>query len=408
MDVTQRAFVSGEVAPALYARTDAERYTTALRTCRNAIVAPGGSVSKRPGTEFIMRLLGGPLTLTITPTSMLLLYSTTAVVTAVVHDADGNVVTGLTVTWESDDPTIASVASATTLTGTVDGVNPLGGVTNVRAHIAALGLVSNDCTVTVYDEYILHTFTTGSGAFVVTAAPEGSTVRALIVAGGGSGGSVDGTGVGGGGAGGGGVLDLKDADEVPVSVGSYPVSIGGGGPQQHADHTVGGGVFGVITGANGSDSTFAGHRAYGGGGGGGSDATIQRQGRAGGSGGGGASADDFMPAPGAYNGGLHVAGQGDTGFSGSHSGDVQGGIGGSWPGGSSDITGTNLPYGVGGIARFGPGNFGTPAGSGNGGEGGGQALGADGGHGADGSVRIRYLASSGIVATGGTITTISA
>lgn len=53
---SQRSFASGELAPALYARTDVAKYATGLRTCRNFIVLPGGGVSYRPGTEFLADL----------------------------------------------------------------------------------------------------------------------------------------------------------------------------------------------------------------------------------------------------------------------------------------------------------------------------------------------------------------
>ncbi len=48
-----RAFSVGEIAPALYARTDQARYEVALRTCRNFLVMRQGGATKRPGTEFL-------------------------------------------------------------------------------------------------------------------------------------------------------------------------------------------------------------------------------------------------------------------------------------------------------------------------------------------------------------------
>lgn len=48
-----RSFAAGEIAPALYARTDQSRYEIALRTCRNFLVMRQGGATKRPGTEFI-------------------------------------------------------------------------------------------------------------------------------------------------------------------------------------------------------------------------------------------------------------------------------------------------------------------------------------------------------------------
>lgn len=49
----QRSFAGGELAPALYARTDQIKYATGLRTCRNMIIRRHGGASNRPGTRFI-------------------------------------------------------------------------------------------------------------------------------------------------------------------------------------------------------------------------------------------------------------------------------------------------------------------------------------------------------------------
>lgn len=49
----QHSFGSGEISPALYARTDQAKYAAALRTCRNFIVRPQGGVDNRPGTELV-------------------------------------------------------------------------------------------------------------------------------------------------------------------------------------------------------------------------------------------------------------------------------------------------------------------------------------------------------------------
>jgi hypothetical protein len=51
--ITQKAFSGGEIAPALYARTDLAKYFTALKTCRNFYVMRHGGVTNRPGTKFI-------------------------------------------------------------------------------------------------------------------------------------------------------------------------------------------------------------------------------------------------------------------------------------------------------------------------------------------------------------------
>jgi hypothetical protein len=52
-NVAQRSFSAGEISPAMYARSDMERYATALRTLRNAVVLRTGGVQSRPGTEYL-------------------------------------------------------------------------------------------------------------------------------------------------------------------------------------------------------------------------------------------------------------------------------------------------------------------------------------------------------------------
>jgi hypothetical protein len=48
----QTSFAGGEVAPTVQARIDIAKYKSSLKTCRNAIPSPHGSVSNRPGTYF--------------------------------------------------------------------------------------------------------------------------------------------------------------------------------------------------------------------------------------------------------------------------------------------------------------------------------------------------------------------
>lgn len=51
--VIQRAFASGELAPALYARADVAKYTSGLRVCRNFLVRKEGGVANRPGFRYV-------------------------------------------------------------------------------------------------------------------------------------------------------------------------------------------------------------------------------------------------------------------------------------------------------------------------------------------------------------------
>ena len=54
----QRSFASGELTPALWARTDVAKYATGLRTCRNFIIQPTGGANLRPGFDFVDDLTG--------------------------------------------------------------------------------------------------------------------------------------------------------------------------------------------------------------------------------------------------------------------------------------------------------------------------------------------------------------
>lgn len=54
--VIQRAFIGGEIAPALRARADIARYFTSLALCENFFVRPQGGAYSRPGTRFVGEL----------------------------------------------------------------------------------------------------------------------------------------------------------------------------------------------------------------------------------------------------------------------------------------------------------------------------------------------------------------
>lgn len=145
------------------------------------------------------------------------------------------------------------------------------------------GIVATGGTIVTANGFRTHTFTTtGNTNFVMTAAaPSGVSVQVLIVGGGGAGGSP--YSAGGGGAG--GVIYVTST----LSVNTYVVTVGTGGP----------GSSGNATGSNGIASSFNGLTAVGGGGGGGYISTHQ-PGSAGGSGGGG------------YGGGIGPAGGAGT------------------------------------------------------------------------------------------------
>jgi hypothetical protein len=55
-NIAQRSFAGGELAPALFARTDLAKYLTGLRKCRNMTVQRHGGVTNDAGTELIVEV----------------------------------------------------------------------------------------------------------------------------------------------------------------------------------------------------------------------------------------------------------------------------------------------------------------------------------------------------------------
>lgn len=141
-------------------------------------------------------------------------------------------------------------------------------------------------TITTSGDYKIHTFTS-SGTFTVTDAGSPTTsnsVDYLVVAGGGGGGHIgaaQGAGAGGGAGGFRQSFPNPATGGFPVSVTSYPITVGGGGT---------GGVFPPSSnGGDGSNSVFSTITSTGGGGGGESVNSTPISGNNGGSGGGGGS-----------------------------------------------------------------------------------------------------------------------
>ena len=124
--------------------------------------------------------------------------------------------------------------------------------TNIQSQLVS----ATGGTITTSGDYKVHTFT-GDGCFVVSTAGD---VDYLVVAGGGGGGNPPGY-AGGGGAGGFRVsnqLGLPEATTsplanptgIPVSVATYPVTVGGGGPASNTGNGSNS-VFSTITAAGG-------------------------------------------------------------------------------------------------------------------------------------------------------------
>lgn len=372
-----------------------------------------------------------PASITITPVAADVIATQTQLVTAVVKNAAGQIITTASIdSWTTTDSAKATVASTTALTATVTGVAV--GTTIINAHITSPALVSNDCDINVTTPYYTHTYLVGDGSnFTVTSGS--GNVDWLVVAGGGSGAAGDGVGVGMGGGGAGGVRRSAVEGQHAVAVGVYTVTVGAGGVTPHI-------AFPIVQsdGVNGGNSSFDTITATGGGGGGSHDAPGSG-GKNGGSGGGACTVSDD---PASRSGGTGVAGQGFAGADGVNvsrpnttvggGGGGAGGVGATISGNGGvgvldSISGVGTYYGGGGgggapdsgITGGAGGNGGGGAGSktggtlaggtsgtantgGGGGAGGGcQTPILQAGDGGSGIVIIRYTVLSGITATGG-------
>jgi hypothetical protein len=240
-------------------------------------------------------------------------------------------------------------------------------------------------TITTSGDFKIHTFT-GDDCFSVTLTGgcrpiDGpSNVDYLVIAGGGAGAHGSG-GAGGGGAGGFRTSYPTCGGAVPVSITSYPVTVGGGGSIPSPCGIVGtsgsNSVFSTITstggGGGGAEGTPGG--VSGGSGGGGGGGLDPSPGKSGGSGntppvsppqGNGGGTGSGFPSCGVSGGG----GGGGASTSGGNSSGPEGGSGGN--GTANSITGspvTRAGGGGGGININSPGS-GGPAGPGGGGTGG--------------------------------------
>ena len=261
----------------------------------------------------------------------------------------------------------------------------------------------------VPNEYKVHEFTS-SGTLAVTGSGD---IEYLVVAGGGGG------YCGGGGAGG------MRTGTLSVSAGNKTVTVGAGGysgqcnVNGHGNNGVGGNsVFDSITSTGGG---------FGGGAGGANNTAGGSSGGAGGNytSNGGYPQDSVTPNQGNNGGasdGNNSQRAGAGGGAGSVGGNATAGVAVGGDGLASSISGSSVIYAGGGGGGFANSSSGT---GGQGGSGGGGSDGAAGttnlgagggghdnsaraGYGGSGIVIVRYLTSSGITATGGTITTVNA
>lgn len=281
---------------------------------------------------------------------------------------------------------------------------------NYNTYVEFNPLIISGGTMSTYDIYTLHTFTS-TDYFYLSGSSTGLIADVLCVAGGGGGGADAGpASVGAGGGGAGGVLFIES---YVIQNSSHLVSVGAGGAKAT--------TAGFGTGSSGGNSVFSGITSYGGGKG----ASYNGDNAFGGGSGGGAVLGDVFGSgftgqgfrgggSGYHNGGSGGGGATEVGFDYGSGNSNAGGNGGS--GLTCNITGTDIVYGGGGgggtnaaIANIGGvgglggggnggGNYGnTPATSGtNGlGGGGGGAAGTggmvDGADGGSGIVIIRYI-----------------
>ena len=272
--------------------------------------------------------------------------------------------------------------------------------------------------------YIYHTFT-GPGTFAVSSVGVPGTIEVFVVGGGGAGGN-DRTGGGGGGGG------LRYTPAFPITAGSYPVTVGSGGPLSSNGSSS---IFSTIEsqggGRGGTEPNFYGPTSGSGfPGGSGGGARSNSPGAIGGSG--NSVTGTGTPAPSQGNsGGPNVAGSiggsggGGAGAAGSPVGPgavaTAGGVGLQYPqftgpligvpalaplsgyfaggggGGNAEPAASSFaPGGLGGGGRGESGNSGTsplPGTTNSGGGGGGAGPLTGGGTGGSGRVIIRYLAS---------------
>ena len=267
--------------------------------------------------------------------------------------------------------TANDVGSDTTSNFTVRATNT-SGTTGDRAFSilvqpASLFVAASGGSTSTSGDYKIHTFTS-PGTFSVSQAGNAfgsNSADWLIIAGGGGGGG----GTAGAGGGGGYRINYPNpaTGGTPVSVTSYPVSVGGGGGAPNT------------SGSNGNSSSVFGFTSSGGGGGG--DRDSNQAGKSGGNGGGGGGSDGGQVGGGSGNSPPVSPSQGNPGGTG------RGGAGGSAGGGGGGINDGGSPSPSPTVG--GPGGQGSPSSiSGSnvtrGGGGGGGAHAPSGGSGGSG------------------------
>ncbi len=162
----QASLTGGEISPSLYGRTDLQKFSTSLASCRNFFVRPTGGASNRAGLEFVYALDPNSLACLIP-----FVFSTTQSYMLVFQEGSIKVYT--------DGAYVANTSSFAINNVTVTGLT---GSTFIATYTTALAHgFSAGNTVTVAD--VVHTFSVWfpvNGSFGIYDTPSPTTFRVVF------------------------------------------------------------------------------------------------------------------------------------------------------------------------------------------------------------------------------------
>lgn len=172
--LNQRSFAGGEIAPALYARADINKYATGLRKLRNGYVMRHGGQTNRPGTKFLVETFDS-VNLTDSKTRIVPFINSdgTPYLLAFgdeyvrVYDADGEIqkdpsktITGIT----KANPAVVTINTHGYTTGDYIYVSGVGGMTQITDGIYTVGATAAN-TFELLDEGGSNINSTGYSSF---------------------------------------------------------------------------------------------------------------------------------------------------------------------------------------------------------------------------------------------------
>jgi len=368
-----------------FGRTGTVDWQTTPKTATFTAVSGEGYFANTSGSAFTMNLPAGSAGAIVSVADYAETWQTNALTVAPNgSDKIGSVNASVELNTKGQSITLVFVDS------TQGWINTMDSTSNIRG--AAFVAATGGTITTVCTNFKVHTFT-GPGTFEVTAGGGPlAVVDYMVLAGGGGGGSSTNDTVAAGGGGAGGYRESKVAatsgcwsasplaatTSLPVSIQSYPIQVGGGGPggtnPQGAATSGTPSIFSTITSAGGGKGSNQACNANAAGGSGGGGTWTRFAGASGNApsvsppqGNDGGAPGNGSIQSGGGGGGAGAAGQ-DTGPG---SGCVTGGAGGA--GVNSSITGSPTARGGGGGGGGGypgTGNRGGAGGNGGGGAGG--------------------------------------